>query len=93
MPNSSVYAATKAAVASLARSLSTELAPKGIRLNIVNPTLVIQSTGPQRVNDARWNKVRRGRRWRTTAVDGAVSVEFLRDGSVVDKGLRDKPEK
>jgi NAD(P)-dependent dehydrogenase (short-subunit alcohol dehydrogenase family) len=37
MPNSSVYTATKAAVASLARSLALELAPKGIRLNIVNP--------------------------------------------------------
>jgi len=37
LPNSSVYTATKAAVASLARSLALELAPKGIRLNIVNP--------------------------------------------------------
>jgi len=37
MAGASVYTATKAAVASLARSLSTELAPKGIRLNIVNP--------------------------------------------------------
>jgi NAD(P)-dependent dehydrogenase (short-subunit alcohol dehydrogenase family) len=37
MPNSSVYTATKAAVASLARSLALELAPRGIRLNIVNP--------------------------------------------------------
>jgi len=37
LPSSSVYTATKAAVASLARSLALELAPKGIRLNIVNP--------------------------------------------------------
>ncbi|MCY2958824.1 MAG: glucose 1-dehydrogenase [Planctomycetota bacterium] len=37
MPNSSVYTATKAAIASLARSLAQELAPRGIRLNIVNP--------------------------------------------------------
>lgn len=37
MANSSVYAATKAALASLARSLSTELAARGIRLNVVNP--------------------------------------------------------
>jgi NAD(P)-dependent dehydrogenase (short-subunit alcohol dehydrogenase family) len=37
LPNSSVYTATKAAVASLARSLALELAPRGIRLNIVNP--------------------------------------------------------
>ncbi len=37
MPNSAVYAATKAAVGSLARSLALELAPKGIRLNVVHP--------------------------------------------------------
>ncbi|MCE9595330.1 MAG: SDR family oxidoreductase [Planctomycetes bacterium] len=37
MANSSVYTATKAAVASLARSLSRELATRGIRLNVVNP--------------------------------------------------------
>jgi len=37
LANSSVYTATKAAVASLARSLALELAPRGIRLNIVNP--------------------------------------------------------
>jgi NAD(P)-dependent dehydrogenase (short-subunit alcohol dehydrogenase family) len=37
MPNTSVYAATKAAVASLARSLSRELAARGVRLNIVKP--------------------------------------------------------
>ena len=33
----SVYAATKAALSSLARTLSTELAPRGIRINIVSP--------------------------------------------------------
>ncbi len=37
LPNSSVYTATKAAIASLARSLALELSPRGIRLNIVNP--------------------------------------------------------
>ncbi|MBK7642295.1 MAG: SDR family oxidoreductase [Planctomycetes bacterium] len=37
MPNASVYAATKAAVASLARTLTMELAPRGIRINVVNP--------------------------------------------------------
>ena len=37
MPSSSVYAASKAAVNSIARSLVSELAPRGIRLNIVNP--------------------------------------------------------
>ncbi len=37
MPSSSVYTASKSAVNSLARSLVSELAPRGIRLNIVNP--------------------------------------------------------
>lgn len=37
MPNTSVYAATKAAVRSLARTLSSELAPRGIRVNAVSP--------------------------------------------------------
>ena len=35
--NMSVYAATKAAVRSLARSLSAELAPQGVRINVVSP--------------------------------------------------------
>lgn len=35
--NMSVYAATKAAVRSLARTLSAELAPQGIRINVVSP--------------------------------------------------------
>lgn len=37
MPNTSVYAATKAAVRSLARTLSSELGPRGIRVNSVSP--------------------------------------------------------
>src|SRR2546427_187473 len=35
--NMSVYAATKAAVRSLARSLSAELAPQGVRINVISP--------------------------------------------------------
>jgi NAD(P)-dependent dehydrogenase (short-subunit alcohol dehydrogenase family) len=37
MPNSSVYAATKAALLSLAKTLSGELAGRGIRVNAVSP--------------------------------------------------------
>ncbi|MGB0522015.1 MAG: SDR family oxidoreductase [Flammeovirgaceae bacterium] len=37
MPASSVYAASKAAVRSLARTLSAELLPRGIRVNAVSP--------------------------------------------------------
>lgn len=37
MPTTTVYAATKAAVRSLARTFSSELGPKGIRVNAVSP--------------------------------------------------------
>ncbi|KVQ88649.1 SDR family oxidoreductase [Burkholderia ubonensis] len=37
MPGSSVYAASKAAVNSLAKTLSTELLPNGVRVNVVSP--------------------------------------------------------
>ncbi|MBF6025220.1 SDR family oxidoreductase [Lysobacter niastensis] len=37
MPNTSVYAASKAALISLAKTLSAELLPRGIRVNVVSP--------------------------------------------------------
>jgi NAD(P)-dependent dehydrogenase (short-subunit alcohol dehydrogenase family) len=37
LPNSSVYAASKAALISLARTLSAELVDRGIRVNVVSP--------------------------------------------------------
>lgn len=40
MPNVSVYSATKAAVDSITRTLATELGPKKIRVNAVNPGMV-----------------------------------------------------
>ena len=40
IPNTSVYSATKAAVRSLARTLAAELAPRGIRVNVVSPGLI-----------------------------------------------------
>ena len=40
MANTSVYSATKAALSSLARTLSNELAPRGIRVNEVSPGMV-----------------------------------------------------
>lgn len=39
-PGFTVYAATKAAIRSLARTLTAELAPKGIRVNAVAPGLI-----------------------------------------------------
>ncbi|MHC4840239.1 MAG: SDR family oxidoreductase [Planctomycetota bacterium] len=37
MPNMAAYAATKAAVRSLVRTFSAELAPRGIRVNVLSP--------------------------------------------------------
>jgi NAD(P)-dependent dehydrogenase (short-subunit alcohol dehydrogenase family) len=37
MPNASVYAASKAALISLAKNLSAELLPRGVRVNVLSP--------------------------------------------------------
>jgi NAD(P)-dependent dehydrogenase (short-subunit alcohol dehydrogenase family) len=39
MPNTSVYAASKAALISLARTLSSELLSRSVRVNVVSPAL------------------------------------------------------
>ena len=54
----------------------------------LGPRIVIQSTGPDRVNDARWDGVRAGRVWLTTATDGAITTEVRRDGTVRARGFR-----
>ena len=41
MPTSSVYASTKAALLSLARTLSGELLPRGIRVNAISPGPIV----------------------------------------------------
>jgi 3-oxoacyl-[acyl-carrier protein] reductase len=41
VPNASVYSATKGAVDSVTRSLSKELGPRNIRVNAINPGMVI----------------------------------------------------
>jgi len=40
LPNASVYSATKAAVDAVTRSLATELGPRNIRVNAINPGVV-----------------------------------------------------
>ncbi len=54
----------------------------------VDPGVVLQSTGPSRALDIRWNAQRVGREWWTTATDGASWVEFRRDGSIVSGSVR-----
>jgi 3-oxoacyl-[acyl-carrier protein] reductase len=41
IPNGTVYSATKAAVDSITRTLSVELGPKKVRVNAVNPGMVV----------------------------------------------------
>ncbi|MCB9845877.1 MAG: ComEC/Rec2 family competence protein [Phycisphaeraceae bacterium] len=48
----------------------------------VDPGVVVQSTGPARLWDNRWARVRIGRAWLVTARDGACSVEVRRRGEV-----------
>ncbi len=40
LPSTSIYSATKAAVRSLGRTLAAELAPHGVRVNVVSPGLI-----------------------------------------------------
>ncbi len=47
-----------------------------------DPKVVLQSTGPSRAGDARWDAVRAGRVWLCTATDGACFAEVLRGGAV-----------
>lgn len=48
----------------------------------VKPAVVIQSTGPSRLGDRRWARIRNTCRWLSTAEVGAVRVEGTRDGTV-----------
>lgn len=57
-------------------------------LRAADPLVVLQSTGPSRVDDERWDPARPGRAWWETARDGAAFVEFHRDGSIRTGALR-----
>jgi len=57
----------------------------------IDPTLVVQSTGPRRLNDERWNEARQGRQWLSTAAHGAVSAWFTRDGELHTKTWSAEP--
>ncbi|MBK7403289.1 MAG: ComEC/Rec2 family competence protein [Phycisphaerales bacterium] len=57
-------------------------------IEAVHPSVVLQSTGPSRAFDGRWNEARAGREWWTTATDGAAWVEIGRDGRVDSGSVR-----
>ncbi|HVZ94109.1 MAG TPA: ComEC/Rec2 family competence protein [Phycisphaerales bacterium] len=54
----------------------------------LDPPVVVQSTGPRRANDDRWEDVREGRTWWCTAVDGAVTVEIGKSGEITTRSVR-----
>ena len=48
----------------------------------LNPSVIMQSTGPTRLDDDRWDQQRPGRAWYTTAEHGAIVIEFQSDGTI-----------
>ena len=54
-----------------------------IFVRAVDPSVVLQSTGPSRLGDERWHPARHGRRWHSTAAAGAAWVEVRPDGRVL----------
>jgi hypothetical protein len=56
----------------------------------VNPAVVLQSTGSSRAGDARWDSVRQGRHWHSTATDGAAWAEVWADGTIATGTMRGK---
>lgn len=51
-------------------------------LERVNPAIVVQSTGPSRLLDERWERARQRRRWLVTARDGAIGLVIYTDGRI-----------
>jgi len=56
----------------------------------LNPSVVMQSTGPKRVGDSRWDTVRDGRHWHITATEGALWAEVRRDGTIRHGSMADR---
>jgi competence protein ComEC len=55
----------------------------------IDPGIVVQSTGDSRAWDPRWNALRGGRQWRSTAELGASRVEIGMGGVVWVRSMRD----
>lgn len=54
-------------------------------IRMIDPSVVIQSTGPRRAGDERWNEVKRDRQWLTTAEVGAASIIIDRSGRITTR--------
>lgn len=60
-------------------------------ITVIDPRFVIQSTGPRRLNDPRWTRVRASRApggWYTTAAHGAISLSIDAEGSVTPQAWK-----
>jgi competence protein ComEC len=55
----------------------------------VAPSIVLQSTGPSRVGDTRWDVARRNRAWHTSAVSGSAFAEIHADGRIITGAFQD----
>lgn len=64
--------------------------PKAISVvGSLHPRLVLQSTGPRRLNDPRWGPVRRATTWMCTAERGAITTRVDPAGAIITQGYLD----
>src|SRR5216684_3070020 len=68
-PGAAAYAASKAAVRTMARNFSADLAPRGIRVNAVSPGLIATPIWTRDRADAKWDKALEQRLRRTVPAD------------------------
>ncbi len=57
-------------------------------VRVVDPSVVVQSTGARRAADRRWVNVMNGKAWYATPRSGAVWVEIRSDGTLVSGSFR-----
>lgn len=57
-------------------------------LHRLDPDICIQSSGPSRIGDERWDELKRNRTWLMTAEVGAAAAEIRADGSLRGWGFR-----
>ncbi len=57
-------------------------------VHLVNPSIVLQSTGPRRAADTRWFPHMDGRAWYRTPYSGAAWVEIAPEGSIRSGSMR-----